>query len=112
MVPLSGKIIHTDKLQAYDEIPAPVRPRHLLANWTSVRLGDDPNRPTVQEISEGQLQWNMFNDSNRQGQRHNKTSDEMESVNREPIHSDDGSEHIWHGNNTYIKYIYKIFICE
>ena len=50
--------------------------------------------PTVQEISEGQLQWNMLNDSNRQGQRHNRTSDETESVNGEPIYLDDGSKHI------------------
>ena len=35
----------------------------------------------------------MFNDFNRQGQRHNRTSDETESVNGEPIYSDDGSEH-------------------
>ena len=55
MVPPSDKIIHTDRVQTYGEIPAPVRPRHPLANWTSIRLGDDPNRPTVQEISEGQL---------------------------------------------------------
>ena len=93
MVPPSDKIIHTDRVQTYDELPAPVRPRHLLANWTSLRLGDDTNRPTAQEISEGQLQWNMFNDSNRQEQRHNRTSDETESVNGEPIYSDDGSEH-------------------
>ena len=93
VVPSSDKNIHTDRVQIYDEIPAPVRPRHLLANWTSVRLGDNLNRPTNQEISEGQLQWNMFNDSNRQGQRHNRTLDETQSVNGEPIYSDDGSEY-------------------
>ena len=49
VVPPSDKIIHTDRVQTYDEIPALVRPRHLLANWTSIRLGDDPNRPTVDE---------------------------------------------------------------
>ena len=56
VVPPSDKIIHTDRVQTYDEIPAPVRPRHPLANWTSVRLELDFNRPTDQEISEGQLQ--------------------------------------------------------
>ena len=35
----------------------------------------------------------MFSDSNRQGQRHNRTSDETENVTGEPIYSDDGSEH-------------------
>ena len=93
MVPPSDKIIHIDRVQTYDEIPAPVRPRHLLANWTSIRLGDNPNRPTVDEISEGQLQWNMLDDSNRQRQRHNRTSEETESTNGEPIYSDYGSEH-------------------
>ena len=93
MVPPSDKSIHTDCVQTYDKIPAPVRPRHPLANWTSVRLGDNLNRPTDQEISEGQLEWNMINDSNRQGQRHNRTSDETESAHREPIYSDDASEH-------------------
>ena len=34
-----------------------------------------PNRPTVDEIS-GQLQWNMLDESNRQRQRQNRTSDE------------------------------------
>ena len=56
VVPPSDKIIHTYRVQTYDEMPAPVRPRHPLANWTSVRLGDDPNRPTVDQISEGKLQ--------------------------------------------------------
>ena len=92
MVPPSDKIIDTDCVQTYDKIPALVRPRHPLANWTSVRIGDNLNRPTDQEISEGQLQWNTINDSNRQGQRHNRTSDETESAHGEPIYSDDASE--------------------
>ena len=37
------KTVHMDRVQTYDEIPAPVRPRHPLVNWTSVRLGDNPN---------------------------------------------------------------------
>ena len=74
-------------------MPAPVRPRHPLANWTSIRLGNDPHRPIIHEISEGQLQWNMLNDSNRQGQRHNRTLDVTESANGEPIYLDDGSKH-------------------
>ena len=35
----------------------------------------------------------MSNGSNRQGQRHNRPSDEIESVTAEPIYSDDGSKH-------------------
>ena len=33
----------------YDEIPAPVRPRHALANLTSVSLRDNPSRPMINE---------------------------------------------------------------
>ena len=53
VVPPSDKNIYTDRVQTYDEIPAAVRPKHPLANWTSVSLGDDPNRPTVHETSDG-----------------------------------------------------------
>ena len=35
----------------------------------------------------------MINDSNRQGQRHNRTLDEIENVHREPIYSDNASKH-------------------
>ena len=52
VVPPSDKIIYTDRGQTYDEIPAAVRPKHPLANWISVRLEDDPNRPTVDEMSD------------------------------------------------------------
>ena len=90
MAPPSDKIRHTDRMQTYNEIPTLVRPRHPLANWTSIRLGDNPNRPTEDEIS-GQLQWNMLDESNRQ--RQNRTSDETESANGEPIYSDYGSKH-------------------
>ena len=93
MVPPSDKIIHTDRVQTYDGIPAPVRPRHPLSHWTSVRLGDNLNRPTYQEIPEGQLQWNMINDCNRQRQGYIRTLDETESVTGEPIYSGDGSKH-------------------
>ena len=37
------RIVTPDRVQTYDEMPAPVRPQHALANWTSVRLGNDPN---------------------------------------------------------------------
>ena len=82
------KIVYTERVQTFDEIPAPVRPRHPLANWTSVRLGDNPNRPTVDEITQGQQQWNMFND-NAHGQNYNRPSDETESVEGDPIYTGD-----------------------
>ena len=70
------KIVHTGRVQTYDEIPALVRPRHQLANWTSVRLGDNSNRPTTDKVTQGQLQWNMFNDNIANGQSHNRPSDD------------------------------------
>ena len=55
VVPQSpDKIVYNDRVQTYDEPPAAVRPRHALANWTSVRLGNDPNRPTMTEMATGQ----------------------------------------------------------
>ena len=35
----------------------------------------------------------MINGFNRQVQRHNRSSDETESVHRDPIYSDDASRH-------------------
>ena len=51
------KIVHTDRVQTYDKMPATVRPRHALANWTSVSLGKDPNRPTI-NIEKGETTTN------------------------------------------------------
>ena len=82
------KNICTDRVQTYDEIPAPVRPRHALANWTSVKLGDNPNRPTVNEETGEQSQMMMIDDSNR----HNMRSEDTESTDGDPIYSDHGSE--------------------
>ena len=56
------------------------RPKKPLANWASVRLGNNSDRPTVDDISHGQLQWNMLNDNNRHGQIHNRPSEDTESV--------------------------------
>ena len=46
--------VTTDKVQMYDEMPAPVRPQHALANWTSVRLGNDPNTQKYKEEETGE----------------------------------------------------------
>ena len=37
------RLVTPDRVQTYDEMPVLVRPQHALANWTSVRLGNDPN---------------------------------------------------------------------
>ena len=87
-----------DRVQAYEGYPTLTRLRAPLANWTSVHLGNNPNRPTVDEVTREQLQWNMFSDNNtdyRPGQewRHdihdNRPWDEMESIQGDPIYSDD-----------------------
>ena len=59
-----------DSVQTYEGNLGPTRPRKPLANWTSVSLGNNPNRPTANDVTRGQLQWNMFSDNNtdnRQG---------------------------------------------
>ena len=53
--PSPDGVVHNGCVQMYDEIPVPVRPGHPLANWTSVRLGNNPNRPTVNERETEQL---------------------------------------------------------
>ena len=49
-------------MQIYEEPPAPVRHRHSLVNWTSVRLGNDPNSPTVDETTMGPQHYNLIID--------------------------------------------------
>ena len=51
--PSPDKMVYNDSVPTYDGPPVPVRPRHILANWTSVRLGNNPNRPTVNERETG-----------------------------------------------------------
>ena len=59
------KIVTTDRVQTYDEMPALVRPQHALANWTSVRLGNDPYTQKGKEEETGeQSQIMMIADSN------------------------------------------------
>ena len=88
-----------DSVQTYDELPAQLRLRKPLANWTSVRLGNNSDRPTVDDISHGQLQWNMPNDNNEQGhgQRHNRPSEDTGIVKGESIYSDEDSSTSGHG---------------
>ena len=62
-------------------------------NWTSVRLGNNSDRPTVNDILHRQLQWSMLNDNNKHGhrQRHGRPSEETESVEGDPIYLDEDS---------------------
>ena len=92
------RIVHTDRVQTLRD-PTPTRPRNSLANQTWVGLGNNPNRPTVDEVTRKQLQLHIFNDNStayRPGQRCNihdsRTSDDTESIEGDPIYSDeDGS---------------------
>ena len=99
IVPLSpDKSVYNDRVQTYDEPPAAVRPRHALANWTSIRLGNDPNRLTVTEIATGQLIDNTVIDStgpqNGDSRQQNRESDDEQSTEAELIYSDYSSEHL------------------
>ena len=82
------KITHTDCVQTYDEMPALVRPRHALASWTSPRLGNNSNRPIVNEETGEQSQMMMVVDSNA----HDMTSEDTESADSDPKYSDYASE--------------------
>ena len=57
------RIVHMDRFQTYEGDLAQSRPRNPLPNWSWVDLGNNPNRPTVDEITRKQLQWNIFNDN-------------------------------------------------
>ena len=61
--PSPDRIVHNDSIQMYDELPAPVKPRHALANWTSIRLGNNPNRSTLNERENEKLPYNSVIDS-------------------------------------------------
>ena len=94
----SDRIVHTDRVETYDKEPTPARYRPTLTNWSWVDVGNNPNRPTVDEITRNRLQWHIFCDKNmgnRPGQRcsdcYNRTSDDTESVGGDAIYSDDDS---------------------
>ena len=69
VAPSPHRIVHNDSVQIYEESPAPVRCRHSLANWTSVRLGNDPNMHTVDEMTNGPQNYNSIIDSTDQQNR-------------------------------------------
>ena len=71
-----------DSVQIYDELPAQPRPRKPLANWTSVRVGNNSDRP----ISNGTCSMTIMN---MDMDKDIIPSEETESVEGEPIYSDD-----------------------
>ena len=88
-----------DSVQTYEGHPTLTRPRAPLANWISVHLGNNPQRPTIDEITKHHLQWHIFAKDNTdyrpgQVQRYedhvNRPSDEMKGIQGDPIYSDDG----------------------
>ena len=96
--PSPDRIVHKDSVQTYDEPSAPVRPRHTLAIWTSIRLGNNSNRPTMNEWETGQLTYNSVIDStrlqNRESEQQNRESDDAQSTDPDLIYSDYRSEHL------------------
>ena len=78
--PSPHRIVHNDSIQIYEEPPALVKCRHSLANWTSVRLGNDPNNHTVAETTMGPQHYNLITDPMGQQDReiHNNQSTDPE----------------------------------
>ena len=89
--PSPHEIVHNDSMQIYEEPPAPVRPRHTLANWTSVRLGNDPNRHTVNEMTNGPQNYNLIIDSTDQ---QNREIDDDQSNDPELMYSNYSTDHL------------------
>ena len=50
----ADRIVTTDRVQTYDEMPALVRPCHALVNWTLVRLENDLNAHKGKDEETGQ----------------------------------------------------------
>ena len=62
VTPSPHRVVHNDSIQIYEEPPAPVRHGHSLANWTSVRLGNDQNNHTADESTMGQQDLDLIID--------------------------------------------------
>ena len=69
------RIVTPDRVQTYDEMPALVRPQHALANWTLVRLRNDPNTQKGKDEETGE-QSQMIANSNTM----DVTSEDLEST--------------------------------
>ena len=96
--PSPDRVVHNECVQMYDELPAPVRPRHPLANWTSVRLGNNPDRPTMNERETEQSMYNVVIDTNeqqnRESEQQDSESDDAQSTDLDLMYSDYSSEHL------------------
>ena len=76
--PSPDRVVHNECIQMYEELPVPVRWQHSLANWTSIRLGNNPNRPTVNERETEQSTYNSLIDTNEQQNRESEQNTENE----------------------------------
>ena len=81
--PSPDRVVHNEWVQTYDELPVPVGRWHSLANWTSVRLGNNPNRPTMNERETEQLTYYSLIDTNEQ---QNRESDQQNRENEQQNH--------------------------
>ena len=90
VTPSPHRIVHNDSIQIYEEPPAPVRCRHSLANWTSVRLGKDPNNHTVDESTTVQQDFNLIIDPADQQDREINN----QGANQEIMYSNYSTDHL------------------
>ena len=83
--------MHNDSVQIYEEPTAPVRPRHSLANWTSVRLGNDLNSHTVDETTMRPQNYNLIIDSIDQ---QNREINDDQNTDAELMYSEYSTDHL------------------
>ena len=92
------RVVHNDCVKTYDELPVPLRPKHPLANWTSIRLGNNLNRPTMNERETEQLTNNLVIDTNglqnKESEQQYSELDDAQSTNPDLMYSDYSSEHL------------------
>ena len=89
--PSLHRIVHNDSMQIYEEPPAPVRPRHSLANWTSIQLGNDPNSHTLDEATMGPQHYNLIIDPTDQ---QNREINNNQSTDHEIMYSNYSTDHL------------------
>ena len=89
--PSPHRVVHGDCVQTYDEPPVPSRCRHWLANWTSVRLGNDPCRQTIDKKTMGQQDYNLFIDP--MDQQNGEINDDQ-STDSASLYSDYSTNHM------------------
>ena len=99
--------MHNDSMQIYEEPPAPVRPRHSLANWTSIRLGNDSNGHTVDETTMRPQNYNLIIDSTDQ---QNREINDDQNTDPELMYSNYSTDHLEDLQWKYKKYIFKTSI--